>query len=156
MWTCESVQQLSNLNTSNRYCSSALSEFSSSSFSVSTQEPRPTQMSVARQLRNIAACNGQTGGNVCTVSHLVIFTVLDQRQHQTIDLVQNLLKTNPQLFEIKVRYPRSSLHFYRWRHDTFFIFLFLPPSLHDIRDWQAGSPKPYFIQRVTVLVLVQT
>ena len=62
MWTCESVQQLSNLNTSNRYWSSALSEFSSSSFSVSTQEPRPTQMSVARQLRNIAACNGQTGG----------------------------------------------------------------------------------------------
>ena len=108
-----SVQQLSNLNTSNRYCSSALSEFSSSSFSVSTQEPRPTQMSVARQLRNIAACNGQTGENVCTVSHLVIFTVLDQRQHQTIDLVQNLLKTNPQLLEIKVRYPRSSLHFYR-------------------------------------------
>ena len=56
---------------------------------------------------------GKLGRNVCTVSHLVIFTVLDQRQHQTIDLVQNLLKTNPQLLEIKVRYPRSSLHFYR-------------------------------------------
>ena len=56
---------------------------------------------------------GRLGRNVCTVSHLVIFTVLDQRQHQTIDLVQNLLKTNPQLLEIKVRYPRSSLHFYR-------------------------------------------
>ena len=45
------------LNTSNRCCSSTLSAFSSYplSLSASTQELSPTQISVARQLRNIAA-----------------------------------------------------------------------------------------------------
>ena len=61
---------------------------------------------------------------------LVVLTVLDQRQHQTINFIQNLLETNSELFEVEVRDARFLLLFLHGRGDNIFlIFLFLLLSL---------------------------
>ena len=81
-----------------------MSEFSSDSFSSSTQELRPTQMSVAKQLRNTAAFTMSVSVShntkLSVSTHLVILTILDERQHEAVYFVQNLLETDPQLFEV--------------------------------------------------------
>ena len=60
---------------------------------------------------------------------LVVLTVLDQRQHQTINFIQNLLETNSELLEVEIRDARFLLFFLHGLGDNIFlIFIFLPLS----------------------------